>query len=94
MIMFFLVASTRKTYFMWARDVVEHGVGHVKRNTVLNITIRPQGNACLPQKIIMISVVGKNLDSAKKITVLGVTMDIVGNDGKISSQRSKSKLRK
>ena len=85
MIMFFLVASTRKTYFMWARDVVEHGVGRVKRSTVLNIMTRLQGNACLPQRIIMISVVGKNLDSAKKIIVLGVTMDIVEKDGRSKS---------
>lgn len=94
MIMFFLVVSTRKTSSISARDVVEHGVGRVKRNTVLSIMIRLQGNACLPQKIIMINVAGKNLDSAKKITALGVIVLIVGNAGKISSQRSKSKSRK
>jgi len=85
-IMYFLAALTKRGS-MSARDAVEHGVGRVKRSTVLSITIRPRGNAWLPQRIIMISVAGKNLDSAKKITVLGVTMDIVRKGGNVKYRK-------
>ena len=88
MIIYFLAALMKKASTL-VRDAVEHGAGRVKRSTVLNIMIRLQGNACLPQRIIMISVVGKNLDSVKKIIVLGGTMDIVEKDG-----RSKSNSRR
>lgn len=84
MIIYFLAALMKRDSTS-ARDAVEHGAGRVKRSTVLNIMTRLQGNACLPQRIIMTNVVGKNLDSAKKIIVLGGTMDIVEKDGRSKS---------
>ena len=92
MIIYFLAALMKRGSTS-ARDAVEHGAGRVKRSTVLSTMTRLQGNAWLPQRIIMISVAGKNLDSAKKIIVLGRTMDIVRKDGSNVNYRISENLK-
>ena len=81
MIISSLAASTIKD-FTSARDAVEHGVGLVERNTVPSTTTQLLVNAFQPQKIIMISVAGRNQNSRRLITVLGGIVHIVLKDGK------------
>lgn len=92
MIIYFLAALMKKASTL-ARAAVERGAGRVRKSTVPHIMIHLQGNACLPQRIITISVAGKNLDSAKKIIVLGGTMDIVEKDGSNVNYRISENLK-
>ena len=80
MTMFLPVVSTIKVSIS-ARDVVEHGAGPVRRNTVVHITTRRLDNAWQP-RIRTINVVVRNQVLKKKITVVEVTAHIVRSDGR------------
>lgn len=79
MTMFLPVVSTIKVSIS-ARDVVEHGAGPVRRNTVAHITTRRLDNAWLP-RIRMINVAVRNQVLKKKITALEDIVRIVRSDG-------------
>ena len=80
MTMFLPVVSTIKVSIS-ARDVVEHGAGPVRRNTVVHITTRRLDNAWQP-RIRTINVVVRNQVLKKKITVVEDTAHIVRSDGR------------
>lgn len=80
--MYLLVVLMIKIDFIWDKDVEEHGVGNVERNTALLIlTLKLGKNVKMPKIIIMHYVVVKNQASNKKTIVLVGTVITVERDG-------------
>jgi hypothetical protein len=78
-IMFSPVASN--IFFISARDAVGHGVGRVRRSSVLHTTTQTPVKKCQMPRIIMIHAVPQNKASNKKTTVLEAIVHIVESVG-------------
>lgn len=74
---FLPVASMRRIYFTWAKDVGAHGAGHVARSSVDITMMLPRVRGYQEQKIRTSSVVGVKRGSRKRTTVQEDTVVIV-----------------
>lgn len=81
--MYLHVVLRRLVYFMWAKDVVKHGVGHAVRNTAGNIMTRLRVKDYPRQRMAMMPpVVSKRLVLKRKSIVAEGILVTAVKDGK------------